>query len=96
MKKHMLALTVVLALALPTVSAFAREFGAYDSHHTWQNAEWWHNHHPRWMYEHHPEWAEHYPDWRNEGDFDEHRYWHSREWWLKHHHAWVKEHHADW
>jgi len=50
------------------VNPFWREYpvwtyGAYDRHHVWRYAIWWHAHDPGWFYAHHPGWAEPYPEW---------------------------------
>jgi hypothetical protein len=89
----------VLGLA-PMRAAHADEhhgLGAYDQHHEWRSADWWHAHAPGWTWQHHPQWAEHYPQWRRtDGDYDDHHHWHDRDWWYKHDAKWVKKHHPHW
>jgi hypothetical protein len=50
MKGRAIVAAVVMAVALPAASAFAREPGAYDRHHRWHEAAWWHEHHHAWTH----------------------------------------------
>jgi hypothetical protein len=62
-------------------------YGAYDDHHTWRYADWWHAHDPAWVYSHHPEWAEPYPRWLRE-DYGRHPEWFRSAYWHEHPHDW--------
>jgi hypothetical protein len=43
----------------------SNRWGAYDEHHDWHEADWWHEHNPGWMNKNHPEWAHEHPEWAN-------------------------------
>jgi hypothetical protein len=40
--------------------------GAYDQHHHWRRASWWHEHDPRWVQTNHPDWNKNHPEWVEE------------------------------
>jgi hypothetical protein len=42
------------------------QYGAYDEHHHWHRAEWWHKHDPGWIESHHPDWYKNHPEWAQE------------------------------
>ncbi len=97
-----LVATVAVVGAAPARVAHAQPYGhqgwgAYDEHHRWHDANWWHVHRPGWVWQYHPEWVQHYPQWRlTDGDYDNHHHWHDRNWWYKHDPRWVEAHHPQW
>jgi hypothetical protein len=80
----------------PNIRNQAFRMGAYDNHHQWHDADWWHDNHPDWVHQNHPEWNESHPGWMKEGSYDDEHRWHDRDWWEQNHPDWVKEHHPHW
>jgi hypothetical protein len=70
--------------------------GAYDRHHEWREADWWHQNDPDWVYHNHPDWIRDHPAWMKRGDYDNEHHWRDREWWEHNHPNWVREHHPHW
>ena len=50
----------------PEVRQQALGMGAYDHHHHWRDADWWHRHDPGWVTQNHPEWYHAHPGWGRE------------------------------
>ncbi|MGD0074686.1 MAG: hypothetical protein ABSD31_10140 [Candidatus Binataceae bacterium] len=62
-------------------------YGAYDEHHVWRYAGWWHRHDPAWFYANHPRWAEPYPGWIR-ADHGRHPEWFRSAYWHEHPRDW--------
>jgi hypothetical protein len=52
-----------------------RGLGAYDSSHTWRDANWWHQNDPGWAAKNHPEWAASHPEWAANHQEANHQEW---------------------